>query len=223
MFEMPPYWNCPACHEKNVFGVLTVGDGSYTRRCKKCQHKDRFYLPEVDKKVIYIDQFAISNVFVHRADPDKQSPHKDFWIDLENQIQKLVLLQAAIFPDSNIHLDESIVSHNFEGLRNTYRSISGDTSLYNISDVEKLQITDFAESWISDSNIPTIEFSVDKILDGKRNQWLPTLRIEVNTDFSQFAAEIRSSRQSASTEFAELFGRWGAEKPSFEEILENEG
>ena len=222
MFEMSPFWDCPACGKTEAYGVLSVGDSFYTRRCKICQHKEQLYLPEIDKKVIYVDQFVISNMFLHANDPSKESPHKGFWIDLHNQIYRNVLLQAAIFPNSNIHMDESLVSRNYEGLRDTYRSISGDVSFCNTDDIEKRVIVDFAESWIAGNGIPEISYSVDDVLIDKRNKWLPKLRIEANTDFSHFVDDIRSSRQSTSTELAKLFKKWGNEKPSFKEIVENE-
>ena len=222
MFEMSPFWDCPACGKTEAYGVLLVGDFSYTRRCKECQHKERLYLPEIDKKVIYVDQFVISNMFLHANDPIKEAPHKEFWIGLHNQIQRIVLLQAAIFPDSNIHMDESLVSRNYEGLRDTYRSISGDVSFRNTDDIEKRVLVDFAESWIAGNGIPKITFSVDDVLNDKRNKWLPKLMIEANSDFSQFVDDIRSSRQSTSQALIKLFEKWVADKPSFEEILKIE-
>lgn len=222
MFEFPPFWLCPECKMQDAFGVLWVRENSYKRRCKNCGYKADFFLPDVDKKVIYIDQFAISNLFLFRSDRDKKSPLKDFWIQLHDQILNVLLLQGAIFPHSNIHLDESLVARTFDGLRDTYRSISGDTSLHSTHEIERMHLFDFAKSWITNEGVPALTFSVDDILEGTRNSWLSPIRIEANSDYSQFANDIRSSREMASADFAELFKHWATNKPTFQEVAKHE-
>src|SRR3989304_2807951 len=62
-FIAGPFRNCPKCGG-NEFGVLLVNGRQYIRRCRdrKCWYTETIGLPEIKKKVIYIDQFAISNM-----------------------------------------------------------------------------------------------------------------------------------------------------------------
>jgi hypothetical protein len=56
----PPYRPFPKCGGE-MSGVYHVGPQGYSRRCRECWHKGEFPLWPFSRKVIYIDQFAISN------------------------------------------------------------------------------------------------------------------------------------------------------------------
>jgi hypothetical protein len=111
----PPYIKCPNCG-KNSFGVLIVNPHSYIRRCKDCHFpfKDSrsavFPLPELSKKLIYIDQFAVSNMM--KAINPKTRAHKkgsidQFWQILFEKLYRLSNLQLIICPASSFHFQES--------------------------------------------------------------------------------------------------------------------
>jgi hypothetical protein len=60
-FISAPYRTCPKCgHE--TFGILLIRDNRYTRRCRDCWHSSEYRLPELRRKIIYLDQFVISNL-----------------------------------------------------------------------------------------------------------------------------------------------------------------
>jgi hypothetical protein len=52
---------CPNCGAEE-FGILGVGHEMYTRRCRACWFKAHVGLPPLSRKVVYIDQFAISDM-----------------------------------------------------------------------------------------------------------------------------------------------------------------
>ena len=62
----------------------------------------------------------------------------------------------------------------------------------------------------------------DEILRGTRNEWLPDLRISVNTDYSQFAEGIRRERDNGFAALSEVVEAWAEEKPPFQEQLRRE-
>ena len=64
-FIMTPYLPCPKCGVQE-YGVLSVSDTRCQRRCRACWYTGTVYLPEIKKKIIYIDQFVFSN-FVKTA------------------------------------------------------------------------------------------------------------------------------------------------------------
>jgi hypothetical protein len=48
--------------------MLSMGGGTrYTRRCKGCWHTIDVPLPKIRKKLVYVGQFAVSNMMVVRA------------------------------------------------------------------------------------------------------------------------------------------------------------
>src|SRR5258708_3053049 len=109
IFISPPYFPCPKCN-KESFGVLSIGRNVYTRRCKECWFSNHFHLPELHKKIIYLDQFVISEMMkaIHeklgktgRVDP--------FWLRLFEKLGRLSHLQLIICPDSHYHQQESLL------------------------------------------------------------------------------------------------------------------
>ena len=77
-FILPPYITCPKCKISNSFGVLMIGGQRYTRRCRECWFTESHKLPELNKKIIYLDQFAISDMMKAVNDKigkRKNSPH----------------------------------------------------------------------------------------------------------------------------------------------------
>lgn len=63
VLERAPFKLCPKCSTDNALGTLWVGGTSLTRRCKNCGNKIYYELPKLRKKIIYLDQNAISNIF----------------------------------------------------------------------------------------------------------------------------------------------------------------
>ena len=67
IFINPLYIECPNC-KNNTFGILSIQEDRYFRRCKNCLYPRADEksictpLPNLKKKIIYIDQMAISNM-----------------------------------------------------------------------------------------------------------------------------------------------------------------
>ena len=83
------------------------------RRCRDCWHQRDYRLPELRKKIIYLDQFVIGNSMklenpvtkghaTVAADP--------FWRELHDLLFQLRHLQMICCPDSGSHEEESRTS-----------------------------------------------------------------------------------------------------------------
>lgn len=224
MFERAPFRDCPACAAIGELGVLSVGGSILTRRCRRCRHTVREVLPPVDKAVIYLDQFAISNVNkVSSGILRDNAPGRAFWVRLHDAVRRAYLLQQAVFPSSNFHDDETLVNLGMaDGLRLAHDMLSGDTEFHRVEDVVMAQVWAFAEAYAEGRLPPDLDFDVDGILDGERNAWLPELHISANMSFSQFAPAVRAGRDSAAAEFQALAVQWAKDKPSFRTVLKRE-
>lgn len=108
----PPWITCPACG-KEKFGVLIISGSRLTRRCRDCSYKQDYKLPNLRKKIIYLDQFVISNLMKLKnptikghatvaADP--------FWQELHDLLFQLRQVQTICCPDSGSHVEESRTS-----------------------------------------------------------------------------------------------------------------
>lgn len=55
--------DCPSCGSKNAFGNVDVCKTYVYQGCKRCQYSERLNLPQLRKKILYLDQFFFSRAF----------------------------------------------------------------------------------------------------------------------------------------------------------------
>ena len=220
LFEMPPFTVCPNCGKESL-GILSVGGNQCSKRCYECRHTVYEGLPELDKKVLYLDQNLFSALYKFEQGGRPPPGHERFISEVHRLLRRLVLNQQIIMPSSDIHLDESIVFHESEALRLAIEMLGGDASFHNVHHIELSQAIAAAEAFFEKRD-PIHSSDVDGILLHDRNQWLPRLHITVNSDFSAFADEIRENRGRGHTAMQSIFDKWTDEKKPFEEVLSAE-
>src|SRR4051794_22253135 len=101
-WERGPFESCPSCG-LDTLGILTAGGDSVTLRCTKCRYTHLDALPELDKRVIYLDQNAFSMLFKFEAGGRLPPGHEDFASRMSKLVRRVTLLQQAILPHSGIH------------------------------------------------------------------------------------------------------------------------
>ena len=223
MFELDPFCTCPTCHAVSSFGVLNIGNNTLMRRCKACRYTENETLPTLDKRVVYLDQFAISNIYKVRSGEKLRPAHiHNLWVDFDQKITRAHMLQGVIFPPSDIHRDETIVSRFPSELRIAHEMFGGDTSFRRSGDLQMRQQIAFAEAFEAGQSAPDLGFKVDEAITGKRNGWLSRLHITVNSDYSSFAGDLRRKRSQTHAELSKLFESWKVERPGFKDILKKE-
>src|SRR5205814_1851571 len=97
-----------------------VSGHSYSRRCRACWQKGEFPLWPLSRKVIYVDQFAISNMMkaLNKAvEAHDRVAGDPFWLTLFEKLERIVKLQLAICPHSDAHRRESMVTDLYEPLK----------------------------------------------------------------------------------------------------------
>lgn len=223
MFETPPFISCPLCGAASSFGILSIGGNRMSQRCQRCKLTEHTPLPALDKKVIYLDQFVISNVYKIRAGETLKQPHVHaFWVEFDGRITHAQISQVAIFLASNIHHDETVVSRFSSELCIAHDMFGGDASFKNSETLLLNQEIAFAKAFIQGHPAPTFEFNIDDALEGHRNDWLPHIHITANSDYSSFADGLRESRDRLHAAMRPLFEWWQIEKPTFEAVLKKE-
>jgi hypothetical protein len=222
MFELPPFRKCPRC-KKEAFGTLSVGGNVATKRCADCRYSHGEVLPDVDKRVVYLDQFAVSELYKTKTKTRRQgAPSEQFWQDCYTLAHRAYLRQQVVFPVSNLHSDETIVFHSPQDLRLAHEMLSGDTTFEHTGTIAAQQEREFAKAYLVDTRPPILAFSVDDILSGDRNDWLPVYHINVNSDYSIFAPGIRRDRTTAGASLTELAEGWAKNHLTFDQILRHE-
>lgn len=215
-----PYIKCPKCG-KNTFGVLMISEHCYYRRCSEClyPHPSRneesamYPLPELNKKVIYIDQFSISNMmkFLNPNTKAYQKGVDPFWAKLFEKLDTLCKLQLIICPDSVFHRYESLLAPFYEPLRRMYELFSHGVSFYDHETIQRFQIIRQLRIWLGDTD--KIDLDVHGVTHCNINVWQGRYNISVNMKNPQeLIDEIRSNREKTADYLKDVFIRWQSER-----------
>ena len=216
-WERAPWSRCTRCNE-DTLGFHSAGGHSIVWRCSRCQYRVDEPLADVDKNVIYIDQFVFSELFKLKAGTRREDKLTPFWKEVDTLLHRVVHLQQAVLPHSNIHHAETVVSAWPRELRESYEAMGGDIRFEDTSDVQMREIAEFASAYIEQRD-PNFSVGVDDILRGERNKWLPNIRVVVGMDCSHFAAGTRLRRDSSGASINELMENWRAQSLGFDEVL----
>src|SRR6266576_4971578 len=93
------------------------------------------------KKVLYLDQFVISEI-VNAIDPHAKAHARvdPFWRQVFEALERVSKLQLVVCPWSPIHRDESLLSGRFERLQRMYEHLANGVRFAHPSDVEQRQL-----------------------------------------------------------------------------------
>jgi len=214
----PPWKTCPACG-KDRFGVSIISGSRLTRRCRDCWHKQDYRLPELRKKIIYLDQFVISNLMKleNPATKGHATVASDpFWRELHDLLFQLRHLQIICCPDSGSHEEESRTSPFNAELKKTYEVLSGGITFEAFDSIKSKQIGELALAW-AEHREPAFDFDSRSILSSDPNGWNERFYIVVGDNPFISPARLRRARTELHANIARLFRDvWGKEKHSFE-------
>lgn len=221
IWEHAPFEDCWKCKGKGTFGVLSISSDRVTKRCTMCRYSHCDQLPELNKRVIYLDQFAFSELHKLRAGKRKSDKWTAFWSEVDALLNQAALLQQVVLPQSNIHHNETIVSPFPRALRQTQEAIGGDIDFLGTDEVQLRQIEGYARAFFANDE-PQIDLAVDNVLGGSRNSWLPDMRVTVEMDWSQFAPQRREGRATTHSAIVGLIEKWKEAEYGFEDVLKIE-
>jgi len=210
-----PYRKCPSCNAESAFGVLLIGPYHYVRRCRECWHDASFTLPRLKKSVLYLDQFAISNM-MKALHPAVDREIDVFWLELFRRVDRLCKLQLLVCPESELHTEEALVAPFAPELKRMYELLSGGVTLHGGAHVQRVQIFEHVRRWARGGEREPWKFDLDAVTNGDLGGWQERLRISVQwTNVDERVAEIRKSRAVVDREIVPVFERWQAEKGDF--------
>ena len=220
---MGPFVLCPKCGVEQ-FGILSVHGTYYTRRCRNCWHTSEFLLPDIRKEIVYIDQFAFSNI-MKILSPDakghERTASEPFWKELFETLGVVCHLQLVVCPDSKQHEYESLTSAFYKSLKRTYEHFSGGLSFYASDDIKCRQIARLTECWLK-KEPATFNFDAQQITHGKLHEWADRIYITVDGVLDGLVDDLRTTRNEIHKGLQEVFEIWQREKKSFKEVFEAE-
>jgi hypothetical protein len=225
IFLQPPFEPCPFCSYEE-FGVWTVEGRTCTRTCRRCQYHEGRTLRPITKRLIYLDQFAITNI-LHAYRPEtRRSPGRKvdpFWIDLAERIFHLGAWQFLACPHTLIHLEESILDDRiFRYLQRIYNYLGFGVSVLFPSRVQALQIGKGFRNFLegNDNPIDTPTEDIAWALHDWQEKWMVLPHIP---DDPAAASTFRDSKTVVARDINALFDAWSEERSvSFDERREKE-
>lgn len=225
-----PYKACPSCERTNSFGVFVsiAGSNGYSRECIKCGHSQGYPLPKIKKKVIYLDQFVISNL-IKLLDKDHPSHERikaePFWEKLYIKLEKASRSQAIICPDSFYHRDESLTGNiDFKLMKRLYEHFSSGKTLYPSLIVEKFQIAKHFESWLEGNKHEFVFDPQDISFERDLHTWDVGLHVSVGGNaYPGQIEELQRVNASTKSNLEQIWKRWAQEKHiKFEDRVKEE-
>jgi hypothetical protein len=224
-FISPPYVKCPACHREDSYGVLTVNRDCFLRRCRECWHTVNYPLPPLKKKIIYLDQFVISQIMKTlnpNASAHKRVIEDGRWLDIFRRLDRLVKLQLVICPSSVLHLEESSFSPYLSALRKMYEFFASGCSFEDYEDISRGQLYYHVQSWVNGSS-EIMVLDANDVIHGNPNEWQDKLNIIINLRPSpEMIQEMRDGKARMHAGYSRVFEKWQSEPNNFQYWFDKE-
>ncbi len=213
----PPWRKCPSCG-RDKFGVHIISGSRLLRRCRDCWHKQFYPLPELRKRIIYLDQFVVSNLM--KLDNPGVKGHErvvvqPFWRELRDLLFQLRQLQMICCPDSSSHEEESRISQYNAQLKKTYEALSGGIVFKSFDSIKSQQIGELARAW-SERREAEYDFDPRRVLSGNPNEWNERFYMTSGDNPFIVPAKLKLYRTELHAHMSRLFRDvWAKEKQSF--------
>lgn len=211
VFISKPYTLCPNCG-KNEFGLLSVYPRRYSKRCKECWHTDHFDLPVLKKKIIYLDQMAISNIAnsLNKKSKSFARLSKDtYWVELFKRLDKLCKYQAIVCPESCFHEEESLLSSDFESMKMIYEHLSCDANFLDHKTIMRFQIDSHLKNYLDGKPEIYTELDTEHIIMGDIHKWHDKLRVSITRKIKEDEiVDLKETKNRLYDELKLIFQRW---------------
>lgn len=202
--------DCPGCGAKNSYGNVSVHD-QVLRGCMHCKYESLVWLPNIRKKVIYLDQFFFSHSF--RGGDQRFLPAVE-------RVKRMSHLQLLVAPYSTVHEDET---HQWRGYKDkshdqlmkfikaTARGAEFDKD-YN---VERTQVLKAWGAFLKGESTEYI-FEDRDAISGTLDEWDDYFRVDVG-GYNRDVELKRTLKTQAVNELVSVFDEWQASTQTFEQ------
>lgn len=209
-----PLLECPSCKQPKSYGRCFIGDSGLMFRCQRCAHCHLEPLPTAKKKIIYIDQFALSKMVKLKGDT--------FWSHLYRRLIDLASEDLIACPYAFIHAEESLLSIALRSaLKGVYRQIGGHDEFKRPGEIEKAQLTRLLKQFVGKPD-PEPEPSWTDWAKKNPHCWSDLFHVHVDFDIDEDA--VRSLREDKERFRKIMEGQceeWKKKPQSFEEDVES--
>ena len=205
--------NCSKCQAINAYGILYISNNSILYGCKSCKTTHLRKLPDLRKKIIYLDQFFLSKVF-RKSDSD--------FLSIAEKLKKLAHYQAIVCPYSTAHESETHQWRREERdeLFKFIKQFSGGHDFIPDYDVEMTQLKRSYKAFLKGDS-PQIELIERDALADDVHHWDDYIWIDVGR-YVEDIELIRNLKNEVANGFVDAVDEWKNKELSFGELLAHE-
>lgn len=194
--------DCPGCGGKNLFGNVSVRGDHVLRGCMSCEYSNTLWLPQVRKKIVYLDQFFFSTAF--RAGEQR-------FVKAAQRIRHLCDLQVLVVPFSSVHEDEThqwrgYGGKNKEDLMEFIKATSRGHEFAPAYDVERTQIIRAFQAFLAGRS-PEFTLEERDVVEGDIHEWDDYFRIDVGRYIGDIEL-MRDLKRQSIEELVDAFDGW---------------
>lgn len=202
--------DCPGCGAKNSYGNVSVHD-HVLRGCMHCKYESLIWLPEIRKKVIYLDQFFFSHSF--------RGGDQRFLTAVE-RVKRMSHLQLLVAPYSSVHEDET---HQWRGYKDKshdqlmefIKATARGAEFEKAYSVERTQILKAWSAFLKGQSIEYV-FEDRDAISGTLDEWDNYFRIDVG-GYNRDVELKRTLKTQAVNDLVNVFDQWQASTQTFEQ------
>ncbi|AOX10665.1 hypothetical protein Q5O_20500 [Pseudomonas putida JB] len=208
--------DCPKCNKPHCFGNVSVFEDHLLRGCSECSYSIHLPLPQIQKKVLYLDQFFFSGAF-RGNDPR--------FVDAAHRVKKIAQLQLLVAPHSSIHEDETFQWRGHKEFTSTklldfIKESSRGLEFHPDYEVEATQVT---KAWKLFLDGAPSTYAIDRreAISGALNEWESYYRINV-PGYYKNAELCRALKEEAVDTLIKVFDEWQKSANTFKEDVDIE-
>jgi len=203
--------DCPGCGGKEQFGNVFIRGNHVLRGCMSCKYSTKVWLPALQKKVLYLDQFFFSSVFKER-DPR--------FVQAAQRIRQISALQLLVAPFSSVHEDETHQWRGYDGknkedLMKFIKATSRWHEFKPAYNVEKTQIVRAFGAFLA-GKPEAFELDQRDAIDGNIHEWDDYIKIDVGRYMGDIEL-IRDLKRQSVESLVDVFPSWRQSMNTFDQ------
>lgn len=205
--------DCPKCGGKGRFGNVSVQGHHVLCGCMSCNYCTKVQLPEIRKKILYLDQFFFSHAF-REGDPR--------FTKAVERIRHLSALQLLAVPFSSIHEDET---HQWRGyddknkndLMEFIKTTARGHEFEPAYTIEETQVVRSFQAFLQGEKI-SFDLQKSDAIRGNIHEWDDYFRIDVGRYIGDIEL-IRDLKRQSVEGLVDLFPEWRTSTNTFEQDI----
>jgi len=202
--------DCPGCGARDCYGNVAVRE--YIQRgCKRCTYQSKVWLPEIKKRVIYLDQFFFSHAF--RGGDQR-------FLTAAERVERMSHLQLLVAPYSSVHEDETYQWRGYkdkghEQLMEFIKATARGAEFEKDYSVERTQVLKAWRAFLEDQS-PAYVLEDRDAIKGSLDKWDDYFRIDVG-GYHRDVELKRTLKTQAVDALVTMFDQWQVSTQTFEQ------